>query len=326
MRTQQVAKNIYRIPVTLPNNPLKLLNSYLIKDRERSLLIDTGFRMEECKADLLAGLEELDEDPSELDIFVTHLHADHTGLAMEIIGEGRSVLMSAVDREWMTGEDSALARWYRNVTTYIMAGMRLEDIGTLPTLSPEVRAAPLITGEYVPVENGHVFHIGGHTLRCVMTPGHSPGHMCLWDEENGLMLTGDHVLFDITPNITVWGTMEDSLGNYLASLEMIRQYPVKTALPGHREAGDFASRIDELCAHHEIRLAEITGILQALPGATGHEVAQRMKWRIRAASWEEFPFSQKIFAIGECMAHLDYLHRRDRVRIEKEGELNHYFA
>ena len=61
--TEEVAKNIFRIPVRLPKNPLKVLNSYLVKDTERSLLIDTGFRLESCKADLLAGLAEIGVKP-----------------------------------------------------------------------------------------------------------------------------------------------------------------------------------------------------------------------------------------------------------------------
>jgi len=326
MITEEVAKNIYKIPVTLPNNPLRNLNSYLIKDPDVSLLIDTGFRMPECKADLLAGLAELDEDPAKVDIFVTHMHADHTGNAMEIVGPDRKVMISAVDRGWMTGEDAAQARWSRNVETYIKAGMQLEDVGFLPTLSPQNQRAPEITREYVGVEDGHVFHVGGHDIRCVLTPGHTPGHMCLWEEKNGIMFTGDHVLFDITPNITVWGTVDDALGEYLNALESIKKYPVKQALPGHRKPGDFHQRIDELFAHHERRLEEVLAILGENPGFTGHDIASRMRWRIRATSWDDFPYSQKIFAVGECKSHLEYLYRRDKVRIEKEGELIHYFA
>ncbi|MCL1849069.1 MAG: MBL fold metallo-hydrolase [Clostridiales bacterium] len=325
MITEEVAKNIYKIPITLPNNPLRNLNSYLIKDPQVSLLIDTGFRMEECLNDLLAGLAELEEDPAGVDIFVTHLHADHTGNAMEIVGEDRQVMISAVDRGWMTGEDAALARWTRNVATYLMAGMELEDRSFLPGLSPHRHQAPQLTREYVPIENGHVFHVGGHDIQCILTPGHTPGHMCLWEESNGIMFTGDHVLFDITPNITVWGTLDDALGAFLDSLDDMRKYPVKQSLPAHRNPGDFHQRIDELFAHHERRLDEILGIVSENPGFTGYDISSRMKWRIRAASWEDFPYSQKIFAVGECMSHLDYLQRRDKLRVEKDGDLNHYF-
>ena len=56
---EQVADGIWRIGVELPQNPLRELNSYLIKgkENERDLLIDTGFRREECREALFAGLD-----------------------------------------------------------------------------------------------------------------------------------------------------------------------------------------------------------------------------------------------------------------------------
>ncbi|MFQ8841382.1 MAG: MBL fold metallo-hydrolase [Clostridium fessum] len=78
-----MADGIWRIGVELPQNPLRELNSYLIKgkENERDLLIDTGFRREECREALFAGLRALGSSPDRLDILLTHLHSDHTGLA-----------------------------------------------------------------------------------------------------------------------------------------------------------------------------------------------------------------------------------------------------
>ena len=73
----QVAPNLYRIPVPLPGNPLRNLNAYLIRG-DRNLLVDTGFRQEECRTALKAGLAELGVDMADTDIFLTHLHSDHS--------------------------------------------------------------------------------------------------------------------------------------------------------------------------------------------------------------------------------------------------------
>lgn len=67
----------------LPGNPLKNLNAYLIQG-PRNLLVDTGFRQEECRTALTAGLAELGVDMASTDIFLTHLHSDHAGLASRI--------------------------------------------------------------------------------------------------------------------------------------------------------------------------------------------------------------------------------------------------
>ena len=75
--TEKITDQIYRIGIPLPGNPLKELNSYFIRGEESDLLIDTGFRKEECRAALKAGLEELGADIERLDVLLTHLHSDH---------------------------------------------------------------------------------------------------------------------------------------------------------------------------------------------------------------------------------------------------------
>ena len=56
---QQIIPNLYRIPVPLPGNPLKELNAYLIRGKDRCLLVDTGFRQDPCRQALFSQLKEL---------------------------------------------------------------------------------------------------------------------------------------------------------------------------------------------------------------------------------------------------------------------------
>ena len=92
-----------------------------------------------------------------------------------------------------------------------------------------------------------------------------------------------------------------------------------------KATSDPAARIEALLAHQERRLAETEALLAEHPGMTAYETAGKMRWKIRAASWEEFPPSQKWFAVGECMAHLDYLRLRGRIRREMDGEVWRWF-
>ena len=93
----EIYKNIYKIPVVLPNSPLKELNAFLIKGEDRSLLIDTGFGSEESKQSLFKGLNELSVDINDMDIFLTHRHSDHTGLVDVLKNENNSVYISEED-------------------------------------------------------------------------------------------------------------------------------------------------------------------------------------------------------------------------------------
>lgn len=56
-----------------------------------------------------------------------------------------------------------------------------------------------------------MIEIGDLHIRCVATPGHSPDHVSLYEANNKILVAGDHILFDITPNIAYWMQMEDAL-------------------------------------------------------------------------------------------------------------------
>ena len=93
---QRIAEGLWRLEIPLVGNPLKTLNSYLITG-ERNLLIDTGFRQQPCREALERQLRELAVDLNRTDLFLTHLHSDHTGLAPELVRPGCRVYIGAVD-------------------------------------------------------------------------------------------------------------------------------------------------------------------------------------------------------------------------------------
>ncbi len=82
--SQEVLPNLFRIEIPLPKNPLKAINSYVIKGTERNLMIDTGMYREECMKAMEAGLHELSVDLNVTDFFITHMHADHIGLVSSL--------------------------------------------------------------------------------------------------------------------------------------------------------------------------------------------------------------------------------------------------
>ena len=96
--------DIYKIPVFLPNNPLKILNSYVIKTPHENLVIDTGFRQPECLEALTAGLKALDIDMDKTTLFLTHLHSDHVGLTNDIITDKTRVFINAYDYNYLKNE------------------------------------------------------------------------------------------------------------------------------------------------------------------------------------------------------------------------------
>ena len=310
----EIIPNIYSIPVPLPNNPLKELNAYLIKGPDRSLLIDTGFNLPPCREALLAGLAEAGADRSRLDVLVTHIHTDHTGLSVEMAGPNGKVYIGALDYPF-TAQAFEDQFWVEMDARFLKEGFPEEEVAIITRTNPARNLGPKLDLDcYVPVEEGEVFQIGDYRLEVLSVPGHAPGQLCLWMEREGILFTADHVLFDITPNISVWANMDNMLGRYLESLKRIRTYPVKLALPAHRHSGDLNTRIDQLIQHHRDRVAETLSIVEKYPGMTAYDITGRMTWDIRAKSWEDFPLNQKWFAVGEALAHLELLIREGTVK------------
>lgn len=321
---EQIAQGLYRLEIPLVGSPLKTLNSYLITG-ERNLLIDTGFREESCRTAIVAQLQECGVDMDKTDIFLTHVHTDHTGLSTDLIRPGCQIYISRVDGEVLT-QRCTDAFWRMRYENMIREGFTRQEMEDLFGQNPAQDMAPLIYDGYAFLEDGDILHYGGRRLRCILTPGHSPGHMCLYDETEEILFSGDHILFHITPNITRWEEMPNALGTYLESLRALRDLPVKTLLPAHREkTGELRARTDELLSHHHRRLEDTLRTVRDMPGSTAYEIAGAMRWKIRCRSWEDFPLAQKFFAVGEALSHLDHLAVLGQVEeICKDGTMYWY--
>ncbi|WP_326975183.1 MBL fold metallo-hydrolase [Caproicibacter sp. BJN0012] len=312
----KVFDGIYRIPVNLPRNSLRVLNSYFIRGRgdERNLLIDTGFNMDECRSDLRDGLRELNADVSKTDLYLTHMHSDHSGLAADFGAAGAHILMGKTDYSLQQNYRHDKT-WRECFPEYVGLGASDEEMEAIMASTPAWKyISPPFRAELL--QDGDSLFYGGYQFTCISTPGHTPGHLCLYNAANRLMFLGDHVLFDITPNITCWPGVEDSLGDYLESLRKIAAYDVRIPLPGHRTTRgmSMAARVEQLLAHHEKRLEETHSILVRRPQQTCYETASQMSWKIRAKSWADFPPAQKMFALGEAKSHLDYLVHKGKAR------------
>lgn len=316
--------DIFKIEVPLPNNPLKNLNTYVIQHNGESLIVDTGFNRPECREALFAGLEELAVDWEKTNLFLTHLHSDHSGLAATVMhGRPGVIYMSKIDHDylgWVLNGD----RWEVSDGIYRKQGFTEDQVAWLRYENPARGFEPDYFFDASIVADGDEVYVGDYCFRCICVPGHTPGQTCLYLPEKKLLLCADHILFDITPNITSWVAVEDSLGDYLDSLVKIRQFPIETALPAHRQThADVYARIREILHHHLLRLEDTLDAVEQHPGAHATQIGACLKWSMRGKTWEEFPLSQRWFAVGETMAHLDYLIKRGFVE-ETEDTFYHY--
>ena len=311
----EVLSDIYRIEIPLPRSPLKALNSYLIKGEGRYLLIDTGQNREECKQEMLTGLKELGVDLARTDFFITHLHVDHLGLLAELKTDTSRVYFNQKEARMVNCTRSeSEKRWQKRYAFYISNGFPKAELEEAIKHHPFHRFGLKQRIAFTVLKEGDALEIGDYSFRGIETPGHSPGHMCLYEPNKKLLIAGDHILFDITPNITCWPEMEDSLNKYLASLDKIYNFECDIVLPGHRKAGkSHRKRIIELQDHHQARANEILSALET-GKKTGFQLASYVTWNLNCRSWADFPPAQKWFAVGETVAHLQYLEKKGAVK------------
>ena len=305
---EEILPNLYRIEIPLPNTPLKFLNSYVIKGRGRNLVVDTGLNLEQCLAAMRSSLAGLGLDLRETDFFITHGHADHFGLVPDLITGKSVVYCSAQDAYVFEPVHDNSVIWDSLKSFSILNGFpegkTREAMERHPGYSYTGPAGRINVSF---IKEGDTVCAGDYAFKCIETPGHSKGHLCLYEQNQKILIAGDHILADITPNISLWSSDENPLRDYLGSLDKILGYNIELVLPGHRSMiKEWRKRIDELKQHHSRRVGEILAILEK-GKLDAYQVASRMTWDMTYKTWGMFPPTQKLFATWEAIAHLKYL-------------------
>ncbi len=314
---EKIRDNLYRAEIPLPRNPLKATNSYIIKDKKRNLVIDTGMNRDECKEALSDAFRQLDLDLEHTDYFVTHLHADHVGLVAEFSAPDAAIFFNEPDAEILRRTDL----WQLVSSLAGKHGFPEELVDAAIDSHPGQRYSPKGPVNFTMVKDGDLLTYGDYELHCVTTPGHTRGHTCLYEPDQKLFFSGDHILGDITPNISTWLETSNPLAEYFISLDRVYNLDISLVLPGHRSLiRDCRQRIDQLKEHHRQRLAEVLEIIREIGQGSAFEIAAGMTWDLVADSWDDFPLMQKWFATGEALAHVHYLEYEDKLKRSSRGD------
>jgi glyoxylase-like metal-dependent hydrolase (beta-lactamase superfamily II) len=321
---EEIMNNFYRIEIPLPLPELQSVNCYIIKGPERNLMIDTGMDDHVCKQAMVTALKELEVDLKQTDFFITHCHIDHFGLVASLIRNGSTVYINRLEADIVhkVRSGAIVSDWTMFLETSGFPENKIENI-----FSPE-GAKPYRTENPLPflyLEDEDSLSFGDYHFACVETPGHTNGHMCLYEPQSKVFVAGDHLLNDITPGIHGF-TNENPLKSYLSSLDKIAALDICLVLPGHRGLfKNCTDRIEELKAHHKERAREVVSILRESP-KDAFNVASQMTWDVDCDSWQVFPVQQKFFATGEAFAHLRFLEEEGTITREIIDNRIIYFA
>jgi glyoxylase-like metal-dependent hydrolase (beta-lactamase superfamily II) len=323
----EVAPDVFRVPLPLPNDGLRAVNVYVIRTGAGLVCIDAGWAIPESRRLLAEALASIGHELGDVVRFlVTHVHRDHYTQAVDIrrdvgsrIGLGlgekptldklqdpsRSPLMSHVHQLYELGA-ADLAR-----TVEQWVGGHRADLAQWE--SPD----EWMTGGPVP--------LAGRVLEAVETPGHTAGHLVFYDDAAGLLFAGDHVLPTITPSIGFEPVLsENPLGAFLRSLAVVRERPDALLLPAHGPVAPSAhARVDELLDFHGKRLDEIEAAVRT--GApTAHDVAGVLRWTRRQHELKDLDPFNAMLAVFETGAHLDLLAVQGRLTTSLVDRVRHY--
>jgi glyoxylase-like metal-dependent hydrolase (beta-lactamase superfamily II) len=299
-----VSSGIWWVRMPLPFQ-LNHINLWLLDDGDGWVIVDTGLATEETIALWQEIFRSTLASKPIKRLIVTHFHPDHFGLAGWIAEKFHpEILMSAT--EWSIGqllsrgpssESSARTDAYDKACGYSESATAL-----IPDRDKYHRRVGAPPRDFTPLREGDELKIGARSWRVIIGRGHSPEHVCLFSASDNILIAGDQVLARVSPNISVWPAdpLANPLAEFFSSLERLRALPASTlVLPSHAEPFyGLHARLDELATHHRGRLqrarlacTEPRTVKDIVPALFGHNLGP----------------DQILFAVGETLAHLNFL-------------------
>lgn len=306
----EIDHGIYLLRLPLPFR-LNHVNCYLIEGKKGWTVIDAGW----CDQSTAEIWQEILGGRSVEKIIITHEHPDHYGYAATLQRATSAPVyisspsLKSARRFWSPDYLEALK------TFYLRSGLTEEQANILPNMTNVIEGISGHPENPHFLEDGQRVNLGDESYLILHTPGHAEGLVCFYHPERKLLFSTDHLLPHITPNISYWpGGDPNPLHTYLQALNRIKGLAIEKALPSHGEPFDHVEeRIGQILSHHEERLEQLMD--HARNWST---VYQAYMCLFGSKALTPYDIS---FAVGETVAHLEYLvHQGELIKEEsKEG-------
>ncbi len=317
----EIASGIKWLRMPLPF-VLNHVNLWMIADDDGWCQIDTGLMWDTIQSIWL----KLFETHKLTRQIATHFHPDHVGLS-GWLQQKQDIDLWITQGEYLTAlafckgignyHVDALAEMFRH------HGLDSKRIHNLKQSGNDYQVwAPFLPNTFQRLFDNQILRIGAHNWKVIIGCGHSVEHASFYCESLKILIAGDMLLPSISTNVPVMAA--NPLGNplkyYLESLQRYRELPKDTlVLPSHgRPFTGIHERINYLEEHHQYRCNQILETLNEKKTAT--ELLPVL------FNWGEMDSHQLTFALGETIAHLNYLKEQNLIeQIENKQDKVIYF-
>ena len=311
-RISEVVPGIFRIIVQIPIPEVGSMNSYMIVDGDRNLMVDPGMAHPTCFEQMEKAIKDLGSDLGRTDFFITHHHLDHFGAVSRFLRGKSNIYISKPEAEFIervaSGEVQADTAGFLEVLGF----PEKNPLGVVSQFySDEYRRRPW---PFRYVADGDVIVRGNYHFTCLVTPGHTIGHSSLYESGRNILISGDQ----ITAGIQFLLDRANPFADHLQSLARLREMDVTLALPGHGSPfRDHRKRIDQLLAHHKRRSEAACGAL-GTRGKDAYEVTRALDGLLLDREpLDRLPLIRKFIHTRHTFAYLQHLAARGRARKEQ---------
>jgi glyoxylase-like metal-dependent hydrolase (beta-lactamase superfamily II) len=313
---EQVRSSVWSVPVTMPDNPLRYTLAYLLLSDTGVVVVDPGWESERGWQDLLAGFDAAGLPADRVTgIVVTHVHLDHHGLSRRLSeASGAWIAMHTAEVQALPSRISKAVGSGGAHTWLTRCGAPAEVMAEFNSDLADMLGVFCLAEPDVLLDDGEALDLPRRQVRAVWTPGHTPGHICLYDADHDVLLTGDHLLPRISPNIGLTpGSMDSPLASYLSSLRAVAGYDSAEALPAHEyRFRGIAGRAGALIEHHDARAREVLDIVVAAGQPTIWDVTTKLTW---SRGWDQITGFMRRAALFETAAHIQYLEQQGQLAV-----------
>ncbi len=318
----QILPDLYRVTLPMPFR-LRHVHIHVLVHNGKVALFDTGINIPDSFRVLDEALATLGKTIGDIDqVFLTHFHPDHCGIAGKIQKRsGAVVRLSAIDEQRLQNNNRLEDLVERTRDFCLCQGLPQKALDTLIKHMAIFRKATIPFRVDCHLEPNRKHILGNRTLEIIPAAGHTSGQMCFYFPEEKVLLAGDHVLPEITPNLSPDPFKLDyrPLKSFLQSLDSIRNLPIRMVYPAHGDPfQDLKKRVDEIKDHHAERTRLIAEALQGKE-KTAFEVSAEI-------FGADLPDFDQFLALNETYVHLADLLDNGIVRSERQGGLVLYRA